>query len=54
MSESKPEFVIPSGEVQINIYRPPDPVTELLVRVTALEQRLARMERELLKPESDR
>jgi hypothetical protein len=54
MRESKPEFFIPSGEVEVRIYKKPDPLTELEARVTSLEERLKRIERELLRPEGDR
>ena len=45
------------GEAKIVFHRPPtthELVTDLVTRVTALEERLARMERALLRPESDR
>lgn len=55
MSESKPELVaIPAVEGYVFVQKPVDPLTELFVRVTALEEKLKRMERELLRPESDR
>lgn len=45
------------GEARLVFHRPPtthELVTDLVTRVTSLEERLARIERTLLRPESDR